>query len=87
MLSTCGLDTAEFAFFVADVAGRATGAHSTRRGIIALRKFEPGETLLSVPFDSLFSADSLQRSRISHLLPVLRHLGMDDMAVLVVALM
>ena len=86
-LFACGLDSADFAFFAADAAGQLTSAHSTRRGVIALRKFEPGETLMSVSLDRVFSVDSIRQSRLGHVLPTMRRLGMSDMAVLVVALM
>jgi hypothetical protein len=83
----CGLDIGEFSFFVSDVAGRLTDDKATRRGIIALRTFKPGETLMSVSFDNMFSIDQIHHSKISHLVPVFREIGMNDMAILIVTLM
>jgi hypothetical protein len=81
------LDIGEFSFFVADVSGRLTDIKATRRGILALRNFGPGEVLMSAPLDSMFSIDQIHRSQISHLLPVFRDLGMSDMSILIVTLM
>jgi hypothetical protein len=64
-----------------------TDARATRRGIIALRRFEPGDTVMSISLDSAFSLDQLHRSKISHLIPVFRDLGMGDMAILIITLM
>jgi len=53
MATAGGLDVADFAFFVADASGQLGGEIATRRGILALRKFEPGKTLMSVSFDAV----------------------------------
>lgn len=83
----CGLDVAEFVFFAADVAGQSTDVVSTRRGILALRNFEPGETLMSVPFDGIFSIEQLHRSQIRHLVPIFRERGMNDIQIMTITLM
>ena len=83
----CGLDVGEFSFFIADVSGRLTDAKATRRGILALRSFYAGDTLMQTTLDSMFSIDQIHRSQISHLMPVFRELGMNDMSILIVTLM
>ena len=87
IVCACGLDIGEFSFFAADVDGMLTDARATRRGIIALRHFAPGDTVMSISLDSAFSIDQMHRSKINHLVPVFRGLGMDDMAILIVTLM
>jgi hypothetical protein len=87
MATTGGLDVADFAFFVADARGQLGGEIATRRGILALRKFEPGKTLMSVSFDAVFSIDQMQRSQIAHFLPYFRERGMDDMLIITIALL
>ena len=82
-----GLDIAEFAFFAADASGQLGGEIATRRGILALRKFEPGSTLMSLSFDAVFSIDQMHRSQIAHLLPYFRERGMDDMLIMTIALL
>jgi hypothetical protein len=54
---------------------------------MALRNFEPGDTLMSMPLDCAFSVEQMHRSRINHLVPVFRELGMNDMAILIITLM
>jgi hypothetical protein len=82
-----GLDIGEFSFFVSDVAGRLTETKATRRGILALRSFKPGETLMSTSLDSMFSMDQIHRSKMSTFVPIFREIGMNDMAILIVTLM
>ena len=84
---TCGLDISEFSFFISDVAGRLTDTKASRRGIMSLRNFQPGETIMSTSFDSMFSMSQIHRSKISSLVPAFRELGMNDMAILIVTLM
>ena len=83
----CGLDVGEFSFFVSDVAGRLTETKASRRGIIALRSFDPGETLMSTTLDSMFSIDQIHRSKMSSFVPIFREIGMNDMNILIVTLM
>jgi hypothetical protein len=83
----CGLDVGEFSFFIADVSGRLTDVKATRRGIIALRTFNPGDILMETSLDSMYSMDQIHRSQIAYLVPVFRELGMNDMSILIVVLM
>ncbi len=83
----CGLDVGEFSFFVSDVDGRLTDVKATRRGILALRKFNAGETLMSTTLDSMFSIDQIHRSKMSSFVSIFREIGMNDITIMIVTLM